>query len=207
MCLLLCSDPLQSTSHLTTMTKNAKYSHNSVSLEIKRMYKWVWGQDERHWNCDHLEEEKLAISLNYRLWVNTHILRCIPLNCHGIPPNFFIPLSLRPRADPKLITWPSTSRFSNKHLPRKSQPLHTAFPQRPLHHNKDGAVYLTWPKCRSQRRNQKKKSCHNKRWLYVLFTILASECIGWTWGEAQGLLRFGPCIPRRLEFTDICLSI
>lgn len=31
--------------------------------------------------------------------------------------------------------------------------------------------------------------------------------MGWTWGEAQGLLRFGPCMPMMLEFTDICLSI
>lgn len=40
-----------------------------------------------------------------------------------------------------------------------------------------------------------------------LFTILASECIGGTWGEAHGLLRFGPCIPMMLEFIDICRSI
>lgn len=41
----------------------------------------------------------------------------------------------------------------------------------------------------------------------LLLTILASECIGWTWGEAQGLLRLGPCMPMMLEFTDICLSM
>lgn len=84
----------------------------------------------------------------------------------------------------------------------------TAFPQkRPIHRNDDGAVYLTQLKFGCPSRNQKKKSWNNKRMIIMLFTILASECIGWTWGEAQGLLRFGPCIPRRLEFTDICLSI
>lgn len=87
-----------------------------------------------------------------------------PTSLPWIPPNFSMSLSLRPRADPMIIIWSSTLRFSNKHRPRKSHALHTAFlPKRPIHHNKDGAVYLTGPKCGSQSRNRKRKPCNDKR--------------------------------------------
>lgn len=63
-----------------------------------------------------------------------------------------------------LITWSSTSRFSNKHPPRKSQALHTTFAQKDLF-TTTKTEPSTWLDLNVEARVgiKRKTSCNNKR--------------------------------------------